>query len=67
MAFVVQNINVDLMGHTANVVCIDQSAPPQIKVVSIQFPFNPPHSEAHERAQAISAAKAVLQQLLNEI
>ncbi len=67
MAFTIQNINVDLRNHTANLVAVDQSSQPQIKVVSVQFPFNPPPSETREEDRAIAAAKAILQQALNEL
>jgi hypothetical protein len=67
MAFAIQNLNVDILNHTANLVAVDQSSQPQLKVVSVQFPFNPPHAEVQEKDQAIAAAKAILQQALNEI
>jgi hypothetical protein len=52
---------VDLQNHTANVVAVDISTQPQIKVVNVQFPFNPPPSEGREEDKAIAAVKAVLQ------
>lgn len=67
MPFIIQNINVDLRNHTANLTAVDQSAPPHLKVVSVQFPFNPPPSETREEDAAITAAKVILQQALNEI
>lgn len=67
MAFKIQNINVDLMNGTANVVAVDQSTQPQIKVVNAQFPFTPSGGEGHEKDKVVAAAKAVLQQALNEI
>ena len=67
MAFKIQNINVDLMNGTANVVAVDQATQPQIKVVNAQFPFIPSGGEGHEKDKVIAAAKATLQQALNEI
>jgi hypothetical protein len=69
MAFKVQNINVDLMNGTANVIAIDQAIPPATmpKVVQVSFPFDPPNHEGREKDKAVAAAKAVLQQPANEI
>lgn len=67
MAFKIQNINVDLINGTANVIAVDQSTQPQLKIASIQFPFTPSGGEGHEKDKVIAAAKAALQQALNEI
>jgi len=66
MAFTVTNLNVDLKNNTANLVAIDQGTTSS-KVVQVQFPFDPPAAEAREQGRAIAAAKAILQQCLNEI
>ncbi|MBB4383551.1 hypothetical protein [Bradyrhizobium sp. SBR1B] len=67
MAFKVQNINVDLINATATLIAVDQADPQHPKIITAQFPFDPPHSEAREKDQAIAAAKAILQQAPNEI
>jgi hypothetical protein len=74
MAFVVQNISVDLIHGQATMVAFDNPPPPapgqqpqQPKMVQISFPFAPPNQEGKEKDKAIAAAKAVLQQALNEI
>ncbi len=68
MAFTVQNMSIDLMNHQATVWAIDQlDASKPAKTVTVQFPFTPPPSEASEKAKVLAAAKAVLQQALNEI
>jgi hypothetical protein len=67
MAFKVQTINADLMNGTANVVALDQSTQPQVKVINVQFPFTPPGHEGQEKDKVVVAAKLVLQQALNEI
>lgn len=74
MPFVVQNISVDLMHGQATLVAFDQPPPPapgqqpQLpKMVQLNFPFNPPGQEGMEKDKAIAAAKAVLQQALNEL
>jgi hypothetical protein len=67
MAFKVQNISVDLMNNTASFVAFDQADPQHTKIVQCTFPFTPPAKEGKEKDHAIAAAKAVLQQALNEI
>jgi hypothetical protein len=70
MAFVVQNLNVDLIHGQANLVAMDQSPPPPgqpPRMVQVSFPFDPPHQEGKEKDKAVAAAKAVLQQALSEI
>jgi hypothetical protein len=67
MAFKVQNINVDLMNATANILAVDQTDPQHPKVVTVNFPFDPPSKEGKEKDLAIAAAKAILQQAANEI
>jgi hypothetical protein len=68
MAFKVQNMSIDLMNHQATVWALDQFDPAKpAKTVTIQFPFTPPPSEASEQGKVLAAAKAVLQQALNEI
>ena len=68
MAFKVQNMSVDLINHQATVWAIDQFDPTKpAKTVTIQFPFTPPPSEGSEQGKVLAAAKAVLQQALNEI
>lgn len=74
MAFVIQNINVDLMHGQANLVAVDNpppsssgQQPPLPKMVQVSFSFDPPNREGKEKDKAIAAAKAVLQQALNEI
>jgi hypothetical protein len=67
MTFKIQTLSVDLMNGTANVVAVDQSTQPQLKVVNAQFPFTPSGGEGHEKDKVIAAAKPVLQQALNEI
>jgi hypothetical protein len=67
MAFKVQNINVDLINATANLVAVDQVDPQHVKIITVQFPFDPPPAEAKEKDRAIAAAKVILQQAANEI
>jgi hypothetical protein len=70
MAFDVQNLSVDLIHGQATLVAFDQSPPPAgqpPKMIQVTFPFDPPHQEGKEKDKAIAAAKAVLQQALNEI
>ena len=67
MAFKIQTLSVDLLNGTANVVAMDQSTPLQIKLVNAQFPFTPSGGEGHEKDKVVAAAKAVLQQALNEL
>lgn len=71
MAFKVQTVSVDLMQGSAVVVAFDQPPPSPTpnpgKMVQIQFPFSPPHSEGREKDAVIAEAKRVLQQALNEI
>ena len=67
MAFKIQNASVDLVAATANVVALDLSAEPKIKVVNVQFPFTPSGDQGNERQEVVDAAKAVLQQALSEI
>jgi hypothetical protein len=67
MAFVVSNINVDLMNRTANLVAADYSDPQHPKQVQVMFPFDPPPAEGKEKDKAVAAAKALLQQAANEI
>lgn len=68
MAFKVQGMNIDPMNHTANVWLLDQFDPTKpAKTINVQFPFVPSPSEATEQAKVIAAAKATLQQALNEI
>lgn len=68
MAFKVSNMNIDPLNHQATVVALDQFDPTKpAKMVQVQFPFTPPPSEATEAAKVIAAAKAVLQQALNEL
>jgi hypothetical protein len=68
MTFKVQNMSVDLMNHQATVWVMDQFDPTKpAKTITVQLPFTPPPSEASEQAKVLAAAKAVLQQALNEI
>lgn len=71
MAFKLQNVNVDLMSGMANVAAVEQPEQPnplpKFKAVTIQFPFTPSGSEAHERDQVVAAAKVVLQQALHDL
>jgi hypothetical protein len=64
--FKVQVASVDLMQGSANLVAFDNAIQPA-KVVNVQFPFTPPHSEGKEKDAVIAEAKKVLQQALNEI
>lgn len=74
MAFVIQNISVDLIHGQANLVAFDNpplpaagQQPQQPKILNVSFPFDPPNHEGKEKDKAIAAAKAVLQQALNEL
>jgi hypothetical protein len=67
MAFVVQNINVDLINKTATLIAVDNAVPQHAKVVTVNFAFDPPPSEGNEKDKAVAAAKAILQQAANEI
>jgi hypothetical protein len=73
MAFVLQNVNIDLMSGMANVGAVEQIPPTQpgqpakIKAFNVQFPFTPSGGEAHEKEKVVAAAKAVLQQALKEL
>ena len=74
MTFKVVNKTIDLRNHQAIVTAEDQPLPPigtaklgQPKIVTIQFPFTPPASEATEATEVIQAAKKILQQALNEL
>jgi hypothetical protein len=67
MSFKVQNISVDLMNETASFVAVDQTDPQHPKVVTCNFPFDPPAKEGKEKEQAIAAAKKILQQAASEI
>ena len=74
MTFKVVNNTIDPRSHQAIVTAEDQPLPPigtgnvgQPKIVTIQFPFTPPASGATEATEVIQAAKAVLQQALNDL
>ena len=71
MAFVIQTLSVDLIHGQASLVAFDQSKPrpgQEPKMVQVSFPFDPPNSsEEKEKDKAIEAAKAALQQALNEV
>jgi hypothetical protein len=70
MAFAVRNLSVDLIHGQANLFAIDDTSPVPghaPKTVQVGFPFDPPNHDGTENDKAIAAAKAVLQQVLNEI
>jgi hypothetical protein len=67
MAFKIQVASIDLMGGTANVVAFDRSTSGSAKAVNIEFPFISSGEEGHAKNKVIAAAKAVLQQALNEL
>lgn len=69
MAFKLNNANVDLLNKTAHVVWVEYPTPPatQTKMVQVNLPFVPPHSEKKELEALTAEAKTVLQQLLGEI
>lgn len=67
MAFKVSVASVDLMQGTANVVAFDQPTTGPGKTLNVQFPFTPSGGEGQEKSKVLAAAKAVLQQALNEI
>jgi hypothetical protein len=77
MTFKVVTTTIDQHNQQAIVTAEDQPLPPigtgnvgQPKIVTIQFPFTPPASgatEATEATEVIQAAKAVLQQALNDL
>lgn len=68
MTFKAQNMSIDPMNHQATVWFMDQYDPTKpAKMITVQFPFSPPPSEATEQAKVVAAAKAALQQAVSEI
>lgn len=66
MAFKVQSAMVDVINKSA-VVVIQNEGVPNGGFVQIQFPFDPPPSEAQERDRVIATAKQFAQTALNSI
>jgi hypothetical protein len=69
MVFKLQSLSVDLVNKTANFAAFDQPTAPATLGSMIQgtIPFTPTGGEGREQDKALAAAKAALQQCLNEI
>jgi hypothetical protein len=66
MAFKIQSLSVDLVIGDRQF-CGVQASTPSPKMVQGTFPFTPTGREGHEHDKVLAAAKAVLQQALNEL